>query len=100
MKYIITESQIDRAVFRYLDNQDFIKFEKDDFIYFVNSENDLYSLIIYYKDNGWCDIEPNLIEEISSFFSLDDSDSKEVIGRWVENTLQMIVTNTTNWLKS
>ena len=100
MKYIITESQIDRAVFRYLNNQDFIKFEKDDFIYFVNSENDLYSLIIYYKDNGWCDIKPNLIEEISSFFSLDDSDSKEVIGRWVENTLQMIVTNTTNWLKS
>ena len=35
-----------------------------------------------------------LIDEISSFFSLDDSDSEKVIGRWVENTLQMRVTNT------
>ena len=100
MKYLITESQFDRAVFIYLNNQDFIQIENDDSVYFVNSENDLYPLIIYYIDNGWCDIGQNLIGEISSFFSLDDSDSKEVIGRWVENTLQMIVTNTTNWLKS
>ena len=51
MKYLITESQLDRAVFIYLNNQDFIQIENDDSVYFVNSENDLYPLIIYYIDN-------------------------------------------------
>ena len=94
MKYLITESQLDRVVFRYLDNQDFIKFEKDGRIYFVNSEGDEYAQIKYDKDNSWCYIYHKLINEISSFFSLELTDSKDVIGRWVENTLQMRVNNT------
>ena len=28
MKYLITESQFDKVIFKYLDNQDFIKIEK------------------------------------------------------------------------
>ena len=95
MKYLITESQLDKAIFRYLDNQDFIQIDKNDSIYFVNSEGDEYSQIRYDKDDGWCYIDIDLIKEISSFFSLQESDSKEVIGMWVENTLQMKVTNTT-----
>ena len=94
MKYLITESQIDRVIFRYLDNQDFIPIEKGDNIYFVNSEGDEYSQIRYNKEDGWCYIHYKLVDEISSFFSLEESDSMEVIGRWVENTLQMRVTNT------
>ena len=35
-----------------------------------------------------------LIKKVSSFFSLNKPDSKQVIGRWVENTLQMEVTST------
>jgi hypothetical protein len=93
MKYLITESQFDKAIFKYLDNQDFIQIEKDDSIYFLNSEGDKYGQIRYDKD-GWCGIYYNLIKEISSFFSIEKSDSKQVIGRWVENTLQMKVTNT------
>ena len=53
-----------------------------------------YHTIIFDKNNGLCIIQYNLIEEISSFFSLEESDSKEVIGRWVKNTLQMRVRNT------
>ena len=93
MKYLITESQLDRVIFRYLDNQDFIQIEKNNSIYFVNSENDEYAQIRYDKSDGWCGITYELIEKISSFFSLDEYDSEEVIGRWVENTLQMRVTN-------
>jgi hypothetical protein len=93
MKYLITESQIDNVIFKYLDNQDFIKIKKGDRIYFVNSEGDEYGQIVYDKD-GRCKIYYNLIKEISSFFSMEDSDSQQVIGRWVENTLQMKVTNT------
>ena len=94
MKYLITESQFDKVIFRYLNNQDFIQIERNDSIYFVNSENDEYTQIRYDKSDGWCFINYDLIREISSFFSLEHSDSKEVVGMWVENTLQMKVTNT------
>ena len=94
MKYLITESQIDRVIFRYLDNQDFIQIEIQNNIYFTNSEGDEYAQIRYDKDDGWCGIYYKLIDEISSFFSLEQTDSEQVIGRWVENTLKMRVTNT------
>ena len=94
MKYLITESQLDKVIFRYLDNQDFIRIERDDKIYFANSEGDEYAQIKYDKDDGWCGIYDRLINEISSFFSLGESESEKVIGRWVENTLNMSVTGT------
>jgi len=94
MKYLITESKLEKVIFRYLDNQDFIQFEKGNRIYFVNSEGDEYAQIKYDKDNSWCYIYHKLINEISSFFSLELTDSKDVIGRWVENTLQMRVNDT------
>jgi hypothetical protein len=97
MKYLITESQLDKVIFKYLDNQDFIQIERNNGIYFVNSEDDKYAQIRFDKDDGWCYIYYKLIEEISSFFSMQGSDSQQVIGRWVENTLQMRVTNT-RWL--
>jgi len=94
MKYLITESQLDRVIFRYLDIKNFIRIEDKENIYFVNSEGDKYAKIRYDKSDGWCYIHYKLVDEISSFFSLEESDSMEVIGRWVENTLQMRVTNT------
>lgn len=101
MKLVITESQFDKAIFKYLDNQDFIQIERRDSIYFVNSENDEYAQIRFDKDDGWCGIYYKLIEEISSFFSLQESDSEDVIGRWVENTLQMKVTDTNfTWIEN
>ena len=94
MKYLITESQLDNIIFKYLDNQDFIIIDMNDSIYFVNSEGDEHAQIRYDKKNGWCGIYYKLVDEISRFFSMEYSDSKQVIGRWVENTLQMKVTNT------
>ena len=94
MKYLITESQLDKIIFRYLDNQDFIRIERKDRIYFVNSEGDDYAQIRYDKKDGWCGIHYELVNEISSFFSLEKYDSIDGIGRWVENTLQMRVNNT------
>jgi hypothetical protein len=91
MRYLITESQLDRMINKYLDNQDFIQIRKGATIFFVNSEDDEYSEIRYDKIGGWCYIVVDLIGEVSSFFSLEPSVSYEVIGRWVENTLQMKV---------
>ena len=104
MNVLITESQLDRVIFKYLDNQDFIQIEIGDSIKFVNSEGDEYAQIRYSKDDGWCYINYELIKEISSFFSLGEYESNKVIGKWVENTLQMEVTNTVfgsqRWLGS
>jgi hypothetical protein len=94
MKYLITESQIDNVIFKYLNLKRFIQVERGDNIYFVKSEDDKYAKIMYDKSGGWCGIHYKLIEEISRFFSLELTDSEQVIGRWVENTLQMRVTDT------
>lgn len=104
MKYLITESQLDKPIFIYLNYKDFIQIKRGLLTYFVNSKDDEYAQIK--NGNFGCVISPELIKEISSFFSLDESDSESAIGRWVGNTLQMKVTNTTtvglmskSWLK-
>ena len=100
MKFIITESKLENIIFKYLDNQDFVKIDKGENIYFVNSEGDWVAEIRFNKSDGRCYINYNLVEEISSFFSMKEFDSEQVIGRWVENTLQMKVSNTFDLLKS
>jgi hypothetical protein len=90
---------INKIIFKYLDNQNFIVTESTDRFYFVNSEGDKYGQISYDKTDGWCYIYYKLIDEISAFFSMGYSDSKEIIGRWVESTLQMRVTHTRSLLK-
>jgi hypothetical protein len=85
---------INKIIFKYLDKQNFVLIENTKKIYFVNSESDEYSKISYNKNNGWCIIYHELIEEISAFFSIKESDSEKVISMWVENALQMRVTNT------
>jgi len=94
MKYLIKESQFDKIIFKYLDNQDFIQIKERNRTYFVNSEEDEDVQIRYDEDDGWCGINYKLLEEISSFFSMKKSDSESVIGRWVENILQMKVAHT------
>ena len=88
MKYLITESKLEKVIFKYLDNQDFIQIKNGNTIYFVNSEGDEYgdSLIQYYR-SGDCVINFELIDEIKDFFSIEFNNSKYVIARWVENTL-------------
>ena len=94
------DKDFERVIFSYLDGQDFIQIDKSDNIYFVNSEDDNLAQIRYLKESGMCVIYIKFIVEICKFFSLEHDDSKEVIGRWVENTLQMKVNYTTNSMSS
>jgi len=89
MKYIITESQLDKFIFKYIDLKRFIQINKDDKIYFVNSEGDEYAQIRFDKKNGWCYIYYTLVEEISSFFSLSTEDSKKIIGLWIKHKFKI-----------
>jgi hypothetical protein len=90
MKYLITESQLDNVIFKYLNMKRFIQIDNGYTIYFVNSEDDGYAQIRYDK-SGWCLVYKKIVKEISRFFSLEEYNAKQVIGRWVENTLQMEV---------
>ena len=95
MKYLITESQFDNIVFKYLDNQDFVVIKMKNRLYYVNSEDDEYAQVRYHPKDRWCTIHYDLVDEVSKFFSLSSKDSKDIIGKWVENTLQMKVTGIT-----
>ena len=91
MKYLITESQINNLVFKYLENQDFVSFKTNKDIYFMNTNEDEYGKIRFDKKDSECYISKKLVDEVSEFFSMDNSDSKELIGRWFENTIKMKV---------
>jgi len=95
MKYIITESRFDKAVFKYLDNQDFIKVNKKENIFFLNSSDDKLSdaQIAYIKSDGECYIKYELMVEISDFFSIDVYEVNKIIGRWFEDTQQRRVSS-------
>ena len=89
MKYKITDRQLDDVIFLYLDNQDFIRINMNNSIYFVNSEGDKYCQIRYDMSDNFSFINYELVDEISLFFSLNDSNSEKAIVRWIGDTLQV-----------
>jgi len=99
MKLIITESQkdkiIQKLIFKYLDKQSYNQIDIDDSIYFVKNVGDQYADIRFNKRNGWCGVSYELISFFSRMMGIELSDIQDVIGRWVEHTLQMEVKHTT-----
>jgi hypothetical protein len=92
MKYLITESQRDKIVFRYLDNQDFEISKIGASTYFKHPDDDGFAQIKYggkHHNNELCFIYVELIKEVSSFFSLEDYKSESVIGQWVKEQLNL-----------
>ena len=89
MKYLITESQIDKVIFRYLDNQDFIVTGNDTSLFFINSENDEYAQIRFDYDIPWVGMSDNLCKEVSSFFSISKEDSQKIIGLWIKHKFKI-----------
>ena len=97
MKYLITESQLDNIVFRYLNNQDFVIYDDkkkfNSYIHFLNNDSDNISQIsVYVRDafgevRNWVTVNYDLIEELSKFFSIDRLDCLDIIRDWVSNTL-------------
>jgi hypothetical protein len=94
MKYKIKDSQLKSVIFSYLDSQGFIMVDYKSSIHFNDPADDNYAVIRYIKDDGWCGIYRHLVEEISSYFSLDNTESKAIIAKWVEDKLQMKVGKT------
>jgi hypothetical protein len=95
MKLIITESQkdkiIEKVIFKHLDKQNYNQIEIEDDIYFVKNVGDKYADIRFDKSDGWCYINYDLTSFFSRMMGIEHSDIQDVIGRWVEHTLQMEV---------
>ena len=106
MKHLITESQLDRVIFKYLDKQDFVlhdnKRKFNNYIYFLNNITDDTAQISVYVTNAfgevrnWVYVNGELIEMLSNFFSIDKDECLETIKRWVSNFLNIEVDKKVN----
>jgi hypothetical protein len=105
MKYLITESKLEKVIFKYLDIQDFVIYDNkkrfNNYIYFLNSESDRQSQISVYVNNAfgevrnWVFVNRRLTEELTTFFPIDKSDCLDIIKVWVNNTLG--ISDSTIW---
>ena len=84
MKFLIKESQIDNLVFKYLDNQDFVKDTTKDDIFFLNSIDDEQGVIVFNKKKGMLYISWALRDEISSFFTISGTHAMNLITDWAQ----------------
>ena len=101
MKYLITESQLDKVIFKYLDNQDFVlhdnKKKFNNYIHLLNNITDDTAQIGIYVTNAfgevrnWVYVNNDLIEVLSKFFPIDEMECLEIIKRWVSNVFSMEV---------
>jgi hypothetical protein len=87
MKYLITESQIDKVVFKYLDNQDFVKDATSKEIFFLNSINDEQGIMVFDKKKGMLYISFELVNEIAEFFSIHNVHSSNLITDWAQGNI-------------
>jgi len=102
MKFIITESKIEKIVFRFLDMKDYNIVKKKyspilgqkkaktivgTYYHFVSPGND-YSDIRYSSWDGRLFITTELIEEVMDMFSIEDDDTLIYISEWVEKQLE------------
>ena len=96
MKIIISENQeLDvkkKFIFMLLNNKNYNLVEiKNDRIYFAKKIGDEKSEIRFDKSDGFCWISYDLISLLTSITGFQESEVKELIGNWVEHTLQMEV---------
>ena len=86
----------DKIIEKYLTNQNYNQQDINDNIYFVKNIDDEFADIRFDKSDGQCYISYYLISFFSRMMGIEDSDSKVIIRRWVEHTLQMEVKDTPN----
>ena len=107
MKIIISENQeLDvkkKFIFMLLNNKNYNLVEIDnDRIYFVKKIGDERAEIRFDKSDGWCYISYELAAFLSSITGFERTEVQELIGNWVEHTLQMEVKYNVKvrWVKS
>ena len=91
MKYLITESQLDNIIFRYLDMQNFYKMRYAKGYIFWESKEVWESggniLISANRDRSECFVNSDLLVEVATMFSLELSNCLDIIGEWIKTQI-------------
>ncbi len=95
MKYIITESRLEKVVFKYLDDKlegtDIKKGIVSDFVFAVPGKDvGLFAVNKYHKKgDNYLHIYFPLFDEIQTMFSMKEGDVLELIGKYLESRYNM-----------
>ena len=95
MKYIITESRLNKVIFNYLNTKlsglEQKKGEYYDVVFgFPNEEYG----VLGWKKSGTLGVSHQLVDEISYYFGMENSDIEKIIGEWFEDRYNLKVINT------
>jgi len=92
MKYIITERRLDKVIFRYLDNKlNGVKKKRGEYCDIVLSfPGEEYGLIGWKKPSQLFTYY-EIVDEVETMFSMDESDALDAIGRYVESRYNLEV---------
>lgn len=97
MKYIITESSLNRFVNRYLNDLELTS-ESDNLEIFVSRIGNEYSGAFNYTyDEKELSIDPDIISMVSGLFSMDKGQAMEAIAVWFEDKFNVTVESTVAW---
>ena len=95
MKYIISESRLDNVIFRYLDNMlDGIELKKSEdccIVFVFPGEESGLMRWLGKKSRGQLLTYYEIVDEVETMFSMDESDALDVIGRYVESRYNLNV---------
>ena len=91
MKYLIAESQLDRIIFKFLDNLNLYMTEYGDSFLFFETNSPGPILVAAYRGRYDGYINSDLVVEVSKFFSLNMNISLEIIGKWVNTKIDFPV---------
>lgn len=95
MKYVITESRLDNVIFKYLDSKlDGIELKKDldySIIFVFPGEESGLMRWLGKKSRGQLLTYYEIVDEVETMFSMDESNALDVIGRYVESRYNLKV---------
>ena len=92
MKYLIKESQFEKVVFRYLNTDLTMDENMSAYVFYVpnpTEKADSGRVIVCFKSDMGCFIDSDFAQDICDVFSLTPEESLEIIGKWVENKLDI-----------
>jgi len=95
MKYLITQSQLDKIIFRYLDKRGLYKMGYDKGYVFWESkeswESGGYIIITANRDRSDCFVSSDLLVEVATMFSLELSNCLDIVGEWINTQIDFNV---------
>ena len=94
------ENKISGVIFKYLDDKNFVFKETAENYYLLDNENDVYCQVKLRKTDMVCFIGYKLIRQVERFFCMNYHIVENIIREYVENTMNIKVSNTRHAAKN